>query len=213
MLGSGGHTAEMFFMLERIPGNLNIYTYRTYVVSTGDSLSAAKAVEFERKNAAKRGKPENTDSYSIVTIPRARRVHQSYWTAPFSTIHCLYACILVLCGRFPGQKQLPSEYVSPHPDLILTNGPAVSVCMIGAAKLIRFVLFIVRWVTGRGTEPAVSRLRTMFVESWARINTLSTSGLLLLPLVDSFLVQWPKLAGRRAWWGMKKTEYAGWVVV
>lgn len=213
VLGSGGHTAEMFYLLGRIPGKLNIYTYRTYVVSSGDDFSAAKAAEFEAQNAEKLGKPEDTGNYCIVTIPRARRVHQSYWTAPFSTIRCFYACILVLCGRFPGQPELPPEYLSRHPDLIVTNGPAVSVCMIGAAKLIRFFIFILRWVTGRGTKPDVSRLRTMFVESWARVNTLSTSGLLLLPLADCFLVQWPAIAGRRAWWGMKKTEYAGWMVV
>ncbi|KAJ5172224.1 UDP-N-acetylglucosamine transferase subunit alg14 [Penicillium capsulatum] len=213
VLGSGGHTAEMFYMLDRIPGDLNFYTYRTYVVSSGDDLSADKAVEFEARNAKKLGKPEDPGSYSIVTIPRARRVHQSYLTAPFSTISCFYACILVLCGRFPGQPKLPAEYPSSHPDLIVTNGPAISVCMICAAKLLRFFIFVFRWVTARGTQPTVSRLRTMFVESWARVNTLSTSGVLLLPLADSFLVQWPALAGRRAWWGMKKTEHAGWVVV
>lgn len=100
-----------------------------------------------------------------------------------------------------------------QPDLILTNGPAVAVCMILAAKIIRFFVFVTRWITGHGSKPAVARLRTIFVESWARVRTLSTSGVLLLPLADQFLVQWPGLAGRQAWWGMKKTEYVGWAVL
>lgn len=213
MLGSGGHTAEMFYMLDNMPLDPTVYTYRTYVVSSGDDLSAVKAVEFETNTANNLETLDSPGSYDIVTIPRARRVHQSYWTAPFSVIHCFYACMLVLCGRFPGQRRLPSKYASSHPDVILTNGPAVAVCMIFAAKVIRFFVFPYQWISTRGTKPAIPRLRTIFVESWARITTLSTSGVLLLPLADRFLVQWPKLAGRRAWWGMKETEYAGWVVV
>lgn len=212
VLGSGGHTTEMFYMLQKIKLNPERYTYRTYVVTSGDNFSAGKAQEFEAEHMSP-GKQEPRSNYSIVTIPRARRVHQSYWTAPFSTLLCFWACIRVLTGRHHDQGRLPAKYASPHPDIILANGPAVSVCMILAAKIIRFYIFVSRWITGRGSKPAVSRLRTIFVESWARVRTLSTSGVLLLPLADQFLVQWPDLAGRRAWWGMRQTEYAGWVVL
>lgn len=200
-------------MLDSIPLNRTVYTYRTYVVSSGDNFSAAKAVEFETNHGKNTGDEYNKNHYNIVTIPRARRVHQSYLTAPFSTLHCLWACLLVLRGRYPGQTELPVEYSSSHPDIILTNGPAVSVCMVLAAKIIRFLIFVSRWSLGKGFKPSVSRLRTVFVESWARVSSLSTSGVLLLPLADAFLVQWPALGGRRAWWGMKKTKYVGWVVL
>ncbi|KAJ5157475.1 UDP-N-acetylglucosamine transferase subunit alg14 [Penicillium canariense] len=212
VLGSGGHTAEMLYMLENTFKS-SIYTYRTYVVSSGDALSAQKAVEFEDTFARKEESDNNAKDYNIVTIPRARRVHQSYLTAPYSTLRCFWACLLVLGGRHPAQRRLPAQFQSSHPDIIITNGPAVAVCMLLAAKLIRSFIFVSRWAAGRGSKPDISRLRTVYVESWARVRTLSTSGFLLLPVADKFLVQWPTLAGRRAWWGMKKTEYCGWVVV
>lgn len=199
-------------MLQKASLDPAIYTHRTYVVSSGDKFSAGKAKDFEA-NFLKSSNDGSHSDYTVVTIPRARRVHQSYWTAPFSTLHCLLNCFLVLMGQHPDQRRLPAEYSSVNPDLILTNGPAVAVCMIVAAKTIRLFIFMSRWITGHSSEPAVSRLRTIFVESWARVRTLSTSGVLILPLADQILVQWPDLAGRQAWWGMKKTEYVGWTVL
>ncbi|KAJ6113645.1 glycosyltransferase family protein [Penicillium sp. IBT 18751x] len=204
VLGSGGHTAEMLSMMRNISLDPTHYTYRTYVVSSGDDFSAKKAREFESDFLGK-----GEFDYDIVTIPRARRVHQSYWTTPLSTIQCLWACFDVLLGRYPGQKRLPRNYLSPQPDLIITNGPAVGFCVVLVAKMIRFYESVSRWMCGSSSTQAVSRLRTIFVESWARINGLSTTGVLLLPLADVFLVQWRSLAGRRAWPGMKQTQYAG----
>ncbi|KAJ5948499.1 UDP-N-acetylglucosamine transferase subunit alg14 [Penicillium verhagenii] len=216
VLGSGGHTTEMLFMLEKYL-DLATYTYRTYVVSSGDKFSTAKATQFEAQHTARELEQNknltDTGSFDVVTIPRARRVHQSYLTAPLTTLHSFWACFLVLCGRYPGQRNLPSQYTSACPDIILTNGPAVSVCMVLAAKTLRFFISISRRLPGQGEKKRISRLRTLFVESWARVTTLSTSGVLLLPLADTFLVQWPELGGRRAWWGMKPTEYAGWTVL
>jgi beta-1,4-N-acetylglucosaminyltransferase len=212
VLGSGGHTAEMLAILEN-NFDYSIYTYRTYVVSSGDDLSAQKAIEFEDAIAQQKDSKEPTENYAIVTIPRARRVHQSYLTAPFSTLHCFWACLLVLLGQHPDQRPLPTQYTSSHPDIIVSNGPAVAVCMILAAKFIRFFIYCFRWASGRGSKPEIARLRTVYVESWARVRTLSVSGRILLPIADRFLVQWLPLAGRRAWWGMKESEYCGWVVL
>lgn len=212
VLGSGGHTAEMFYMLEQIKLDSKEYTYRTYVVSSGDNFSAGKAKEFEAKHT---GGEQASENFNILTVPRARKVHQSYLTAPFSTMQCFWTCLAILRGHHPDQ-QLPKEYISPYPDLILTNGPATAVCVVVAAKLIRFFLFMLNLgslLPGRSPVSTVSQLRTIYVESWARVSTLSMSGALLLPLVDRFLVQWPAQAGRRAWWGMKRTQYAGWLVI
>lgn len=60
--------------------------------------------------------------------------------------------------------------------------------------------------------PVHFQLRTIYVESWARVTTFSLSGKLLLPFADRFLVQWPDLAGKQAWRGMRETEYAGTLV-
>jgi beta-1,4-N-acetylglucosaminyltransferase len=46
VLGSGGHTHEMFYLLRDL--DTRKYTHRTYVVSSGDAFSAGRAVEFEK---------------------------------------------------------------------------------------------------------------------------------------------------------------------
>ncbi|KAF7116370.1 hypothetical protein CNMCM5793_004614 [Aspergillus hiratsukae] len=234
VLGSGGHTAEMFSMLRRMRLDPSTYTHRTYVVSSGDDFSAARAVEFETEWLKQNSKlsfsangSDSAESYTIVTVPRARRVHQSYLTAPLSTLQCFYACLLVLRGCHPEQKSPLLRTNSPYPDVILTNGPATAVCMILAAKSLRLFhylgsLFSLRNHLDRDSPrssqakrsedapaPVHFRLRTIYVESWARVTTFSLSGKLLLPFADRFLVQWPALAGKQAWRGMRKTEYAG----
>lgn len=203
VLGSGGHTAEMLSMLRRLPLDPTVYTHRTYLITTGDSFSATKAAAFEK---SLQERYRDSGSYSIITVPRARRVHQSFLTAPLSTLQCFWVCLCVLRGTHP---QRPPQGVPRYPDLILTNGPATAVCVVLAAKLIRFI----HAVTGIGMrEPSIFPLRTIFIESWARVTTLSLSGRILLPFVDRFLVQWPSLAGKRAWRGMRETEYAGTLV-
>ncbi|KAL4961406.1 glycosyltransferase family protein [Aspergillus stella-maris] len=221
VLGSGGHTAEMFSMLRRMELDPTKYTYRTYIVSSGDNFSAAKAVEFEASLVSRRANPA---SYAIVTVPRARRVHQSYLTAPYTTLLSFWSCLLALCGLHPDQQhQTQAQLPSPYPDLILTNGPATAVCVVLAARLLRLShwflsnllpgkmryhpLSIVGARNGKALQTGQFRLRTVFVESWARVKTLSLSGKILLPFADRFLVQWPALEGKRAWWGMRKTEY------
>ncbi|ODH13729.1 hypothetical protein ACO22_06964 [Paracoccidioides brasiliensis] len=293
VLGSGGHTAEMLSMLKHAPLDTNLFIKRTYVVSSGDSFSALKAVEYEQylleqqqnsppasasseggnsqsqpapgRNQATdirlQGKENETNApdtpspktpfespspspsqlllpYTIVTVPRARRVHQSYLTAPISTLHCLWACIQILRCNHSDQKLSEEKNYSsqsssspsppsssttpfpstPYPDIILTNGPATAVCVIIAAKILRTTDSIFPFLScffqlqqqPQGASPRLREryLRTIFVESWARVTTLSLSGKIVLPLVDRFLVQWDGLDGYSSWLG-GKAEFAG----
>ncbi|RHZ52273.1 glycosyltransferase family protein [Aspergillus thermomutatus] len=229
VLGSGGHTAEMFSMLRRMKLDPSIYTHRTYVVSSGDNFSAARAVEFEtewlKQNSKLSSSANGSDfaeSYTIVTVPRARRVHQSYLTAPLSTLQCFYACLLVLRGRHHEQKSPLLRTNSPYPDVILTNGPATAVCIVLGAKSLRLFHYLGSYINTSSSfqskrsedapAPVHFQLRTIYIESWARVTTFSLTGKLLLPFADRFLVQWPALAGKQAWRGMRKTEYAGTLV-
>ena len=247
----------MLSMLRRLPLDPTLYTYRTYVVSSGDGFSASKAAEFEETLRQKleskcelngsgiysedtsRRDPEQlhqlnekfTDvaisgSYIVITVPRARRVHQSFLTAPFTTVKCFWACLNILRGVHLEQRSCPKTIIPQYPDLILTNGPATGVCVVLAAKLIRLLRYIcislTVWYCGNrnpavlsvyeGQTPTPYPLRTVFIESWARVTSLSLSGKILLPLVDRFLVQWPSLLGKRAWKGMKESEFVGTLV-
>lgn len=201
MLGSGGHTAEMLSLLEDL--DTMSYTHRTYIISSGDDFSARKAVDFEEKLATFSGsdKPDEKaatnaiipSSYSLHFVPRARKVHQSLLTAPLSSLQCFIACILFLTSS-------PSSpaYRNNYPDLILINGPATSVLVLLAALILRFVAF-------PGTY---GKMRSVYVESWARVKALSLSGKILVAMgaVDRVLVQWEGLANKGRLEYLRRTE-------
>ena len=192
VLGSGGHTAEMLSMLSNPHFASQIYTHRTYVVSEGDGFSAGKAIEFEREFAARveqeTGISEEKElGYSVHTVPRARRIHQSLLTTPLSSLHCFVASILLLWSHPRGQ-----------PDLILTNGPATSLIFIIASLFMDYFSFLGRADKGTGST------RSIYVESWARVRRPSLSCRIIvdLGLCNQVLVQWPQL--EEAGWGTYK---------
>ncbi|KAK9896971.1 glycosyltransferase family 1 protein [Cystobasidium minutum MCA 4210] len=165
-LGSGGHTGEMIRLLNSL--DFAKYTNRTYLISSGDNLSLSKARELEAVKS--RGKQHGDGVFR--QIPRARRVHQSFLTAPFTTLRSLWTCLSMFA--------LPSLYTSNGScDLILLNGPGSCVPIVLAAFLPRLLNL---------HSPQV-----IYVESFARVNRLSLSGKILQYLVDRFLVQWPSL--------------------
>lgn len=204
VLGSGGHTAEMFSLLQGL--DTSLYTHRSYIVSSGDDFSALKAVEFEETLGAGRKESEREflavpSTYDISFVPRARRIHQSLLTTPISSLRCLFACFNILFA--PSVRQsMTSDTDGAHsqvttegktiryayPDLIIANGPATAVLVIAASILLRFCNF-------RGTK---DKMRIIYIESWARVSTLSLSGRILMTggMVNRMLVQWENLAQR-----------------
>ncbi|TKA75696.1 hypothetical protein B0A55_03176 [Friedmanniomyces simplex] len=219
ILGSGGHTAEMLAMLTRAvtspdPAqklNWKDYHHRTWVISEGDSISAERAKEFEEMatplstqedlmaGKVKRATDIGPGGYEIVTVPRAREIHQPLLTAPVSSFKCLRACRELLMKHTTdtrdGHAAMAGEV--DFPDLILCNGPATATILVLASVLLRF--FDVRGCSTRG------KMRTVYVESWARVKRLSLSGRLLSRVVDRFLVQWPQLAKE----AVGRIEYRG----
>jgi beta-1,4-N-acetylglucosaminyltransferase len=200
VLGSGGHTAEMTAMLQRAvsDGNKDLrldwnrFAHRTWIVSSGDTISAERARSFEiaasqqrkvvAESESKTLERNNSESYAIHIIPRARKIHQPLYTAPVSSFRCLLSCLSILTGR---ETTSPNATKLDFPDLIICNGPATATIMIFASIILRF--FDVGGCHSRG------KMRTIYVESWARVKKLSLSGTLLLNVVDRFLVQWPQL--------------------
>ncbi|CAD0097246.1 unnamed protein product [Aureobasidium vineae] len=173
VLGSGGHTAEMISMLRRST-TCNKFTHRTWLVSSGDNFSAAFAKEFEQEIGEKSG------TYRIVQVRRARKIHQSLISAPWSCLLCLWDCLRLLMP-----SSAAAEYA--YPDLILTNGPATATILVFASVLLRFL--------GLQGKDGKGEMRTIYVESWARVKKLSLSGRLLCWVVDRVLVQWEQLRG------------------
>ncbi|ELR02072.1 hypothetical protein GMDG_05233 [Pseudogymnoascus destructans 20631-21] len=186
VLGSGGHTAEMLSMIRYL--SLERYIYRTYLVSSGDAFSTLKAIDFERGLTGvetttadeKNTEVVRGEGFEILTVPRARRIHQPLYTAPLTSLLCLLSCLRFLSPTHPRPKLGP--YHPTAPDLILTNGPATGVLVLIAAFVLRFF----------GVLNAQKGARCVYVESWARVGGLSLSGRIVegLGLAERFLVQW-----------------------
>ncbi|KAL5346141.1 UDP-N-acetylglucosamine transferase subunit [Pseudogymnoascus australis] len=189
VLGSGGHTAEMLSMIRHLSPTR--YIYRTYLVSSGDAFSTLKAIDFEQRLAGAEATPIEDHKpgvvrgrgFEILTVPRARRIHQPLYTAPLTSFLCLLSCLRFLLPTHP-RRALPGAsgrvgtYIPTSPDVILTNGPATGVLVLIAAFILRFFGVL------RGEGP-----RCVYVESWARVAGLSLSGRIIegLGLAERFL--------------------------
>lgn len=78
----------------------------------------------------------------------------------------------------------------PKPDVLLVNGP-------GTCVPLAYVLFAMK-VFG------LCKTRIIYIESLARVRSLSLSGRLIMPIADRFLVQWKPLADQ-----YHRAEYYG----
>ncbi|RKP33663.1 oligosaccharide biosynthesis protein Alg14-like protein, partial [Dimargaris cristalligena] len=118
-------------------------------------------------------------SYTIETIPRSREVGQTWLSTPVSVARTFYTAFPLLYQKTP--------------DLLLTNGPGSCVPLVTSCLLLQ--VFGLK-------APSI-----IYVESFARVKSLSLTGRLLYPLVDRFIVQWPGLIDR-----FPRAEYHGCLV-
>jgi len=109
-------------------------------------------------------------------VYRGREVKQSFITTIFTSIKSLLTCFILVC-----QKQ---------PSLIICNGPGTCIFICYAAFLLHLL--------------GIKESRIIFIESFCRVKKLSISGLLIYPIADKFIVQWPSLCRK-----YKKAEYIG----
>lgn len=146
----------------RLIGGLDFerYSTRTYIISAGDMLSEKKAIALEHRIgsgtvrqghvAATRSCEADSSSinglcipitqmqFQILWIPRARRVHQSYLTSPFTTLHSLAHCLwLVTLAPFMSKQLHDQPRRRVFADLILLNGPGSCVPIACAAFIPR----------------------------------------------------------------------------
>ena len=122
VLGSGGHTSEMFQALECLPETFWASRQPVYVVSDSDKDSAEVAKDFELQH----GTIERCERCRILRIPRAREVGQSYVTSIGTTLYAWLKCILVAFEE--------------DPDVLLTNGPGVCIPVVAATYFVGVLL-------------------------------------------------------------------------
>ncbi|CAI5759069.1 unnamed protein product [Candida verbasci] len=116
------------------------------------------------------------DKGEVIYIPRARHVGQSYFTSIFTTLHSFIISSILLLFNCPS--------------VLLLNGPGTSVP-------IAYIIFIYKFL-------GICSTRIIYIESLARVEKLSLSGWLLLPITNRFIVQWDKLYQK-----YNKVEYYG----
>ncbi|CAL8078118.1 unnamed protein product [Orchesella dallaii] len=136
---------------------------RVYISANSDPLSLDKAMRFESSRS--RGQMQQRNAKFLMTY-RIREVGQSWISVVLSSgpYSFLHAAILVMREK---------------PESIICNGPGICVpfCVAG------FVL----------TKLRLLETKLVFVESICRVETLSTTGRILLQFVDLFFVQWEEL--------------------
>ncbi|KAI1269345.1 glycosyltransferase family 1 protein [Xylariaceae sp. FL1019] len=180
--GSGGHTAEMIQMVERSI-RCERKAHRRWAVGKGDSKSFDKVLAFERR-LMDRFSQSGLDSgtFDIVLFGRARYVHQSWLTTPFTAVLSLLDTVRLLAS--PVHVGGATSAVR-FPRVIITNGP-------GTGFIFLLVAFTYKVL---GVVPT-HLMRTIYVESWARVKSLSLTGKLIrrFRLADRFVVQSRALA-------------------
>lgn len=114
------------------------------------------------------GKKNNAGKHAVVKVPRSREVGQSYVTSVLTTFVAFFYSFAAV-WRF-------------MPDVVVCNGPGTCVPICVAARIIRLLCW--------------KDIRVVYVESVARVKSLSLSGKILRFIADCFIVQWPELKER-----------------
>ncbi len=182
LLGSGGHTGEMIRILKQFH-RLSAFK-RHYIISSGDSTSIENITKFETlKSDKEKQKAESTSDCKAIKytkLPRARNIGEGKLLATFHTIYSFAITVLTFCTLGRGE----------YPDLFLCNGP-------GTAIPVAYTLFAMKFL-------GLCKTKIVYVESLARVQQLSLTGLLILPISDRVVVQWKPLARR-----YRRCEYYG----
>lgn len=96
---------------------------------------------------------------------RAREVKQSYLTSVWTTLVALAHSLMIVAQC--------------RVDLVVTNGPGTAVPLV-----------IANWAMAKACG---WRSKTLFIESFCRVESLSLSGKILRPIADKFVVHWAQL--------------------
>ena len=177
-------------MEHSFPGSRNFH--RRYLVTSGDHISLKHLKAFEER--VKEGK-KASGTYDTFVVTRARRVHQPLSTVPWSALRSILDIFPVLLSR---PKAATVGKLMAYPDVIVTNGPATGFFVALLAHMLK-IFYVV----------PEDKMQVLFIESWARIKTLSLTGKLLYytGIPDLFLVQHEDVARK---YGLLN---AGWLVL
>lgn len=160
-------------------------------------------------------------AYRMIELPRARKVGQSYWSSVGTTLYSLLITLWKLAI-----EPIVKGKVKQVPNLLIVNGPGTCVVVVLVYRLLRVSgsAHTQRSVTDISAQLIGQRSpEIIYVESFARVTSLSLSGKILKNVVDKFIVQWPMegssdasqtegAVARKTVGEDSKVEYAGWLI-
>lgn len=159
-------------------------THRRYLISSGDKMSEnhLRDYEDELKESSSASAP---GTYDKCTVTRARHVHQPLWSTPWTGLLSILDIFPVLL--FPPETETEIGKSLRYPGVIFSNGPATGFFVALAVHVLK--LF--------GIVPD-NKMKFVYIESWARITTLSLTGKLLYftGIADAFYVQHKEVAAK-----------------
>lgn len=133
-------------------------------------------------------------------------------TEALSTIEAFEGCdVFLIVHDFPSLKGIQLDRVRRIYRLSIVLGYSSWIAVLLTAFVNLFQFIRIFWIErpsilfSTGAEIAIPafyvgklffRTKLIFLESLARVNALSSTGKLLYPIVNLFLVQWPELAER-----------------
>lgn len=153
--------------------------HRRYLISSGDTMSANHMRDYEASlTVLCSATGTSPGSHDAVLVTRARRVHQSILTTPASALRSVL-------DIFPALLSRPRDSVRAYPSMVFSNGPATGFFVAVAIHILKMAYLV----------PEDS-MRFVYIESWARISTLSVTGKLFYHtgLTDFFAVQHEQVA-------------------
>ncbi|KAF3449886.1 hypothetical protein FNV43_RR05965 [Rhamnella rubrinervis] len=142
------------------------FSSRVYIAAATDNMSLQKARLFESSLVKEAGE-KVVEASQFFQIYRSREVGQSYLTSVWTTLIATAHALWLM--------------IRIRPKVILCNGPGTCIPLCIIAFLFKVVG--IRWSY------------VFYIESIARVQRLSLSGLILykLHIADQFFVQWPQL--------------------
>jgi beta-1,4-N-acetylglucosaminyltransferase len=158
------------------------HVHRRYLISSGDAMSRNHLEEYEQNLHSLCGKKGGSSgTYDTKVVTRARKVHQPLWSTPSSALQSLRGILGVLLSP-------PATVVGQrlrYPRIVVSNGPATGFIVAVAIFCLKMIYLIPE-----------DRCFFVYIESWARISTLSLTGKLLYytNIADAFAVQHRQVA-------------------
>ncbi|QLQ80446.1 hypothetical protein HG537_0D04460 [Torulaspora globosa] len=164
-LGSGGHTGEMLRLVEN---------YKKMVLAKGNTVYVGYSDEKSRIQFIQQVASENEGCrFEYRRLKKAREVNAGLFTSLVSVLQTLVQSLAVIFKV--------SRAMSGKPHLVLLNGP-------GTCCVIAIWFKVIEWLNL--FQPSSN---IVYVESLARITSLSLTGKLLYWIADLFIVQWEEL--------------------